>query len=212
MKNIIIIIGIGFVIIMQIFCFSQNASAEVENVKVGHGISVTKATLETRSVAEVIRKMQEIDEGLTDSTLEKFFPEQINHVNALKIILGDENHSLKRRLLAAKLLGELSSVDVTDVLVDNLVMGVKKAEEFRNLNENNFPAGFALIQIGIPSRVHLLNRIKIADDEEIIRLCVFVLMKIEDKDVARFILEREIGKETGASQREKLEKALSYLN
>jgi hypothetical protein len=69
-----------------------------------------------------------------------------------------------------------------------------------------------LIKIGRPARLPLINKIKLTRDEGMIRLCAFVLMKIEDKDVARFILEREIKKETVASQKENLEKALSYLN
>jgi hypothetical protein len=156
--------------------------------------------------------MREIETGKASSDLDFFFPEQKNYVSALKIILEDESHHLRRRLLAAKLLGEMQQGDIINILVANLGVRSEASKKISELNEDTFPVGFALISEGNFVRSQLLSIIKIAHDEEMLRLCTFVLMKIEDRDVAEFILEREIKKETVVSQKENLEKALDALN
>ncbi len=204
-KNKLILI---LLFIFAIF-FPDSSYAEVKNIKGGSVLGIGKRTINLEKQQEVLKKLffHNYEESIFN-----LFPERNEITFILKKILDSKECSLEKRITAAQVLGNLRIDDDVDILVRNLLLGYKKVEKLEELSRNNFPVGFALIDIGTPAKLHLLDAIKLTRDEETIRLCAFVLMKIEDKDVARFILEREIKKETVASQKENLEKALSYLN
>jgi len=197
-------------ILITIFLlFSGRAYGEVKNIKGGSTLGVGKRTIDTK-------KQQEIIDGLVfhnyGESVIKLFPERNEKIFILTDILKNEKFSLEKRITAAQVYGALRIDSDLNLLIDNFLMGCEKGKSFEELNDSNFPVGFSLINIGASSvRLNLLSKIKLTHDEEMIRLCAFVLMKIEDKDVARFILEREIKKETVVSQKANLEKALSYL-
>ncbi|MBU1044792.1 MAG: hypothetical protein KJ915_10400 [Candidatus Omnitrophica bacterium] len=131
----------------------------------------------------------------------------------MQIIAKEKRYSEKQRIAALKQLGFMKEGSDAYILVDNLLLGYKGSIEFKELTKSNFPVGFALIMMGSskPVRAALLAKIRFADDDEVIRLCAFVLMEIEDKDVAGFILKREIDKEKNDRQKTNLEMALSFL-
>lgn len=132
-------------------------------------------------------------------------------IEALKKILSIEDYPLKRRLIAVHLLGKLKAEEAVDVLMDNLLLSYEGDKNFEELNQDNFPVGFALIQIGIPTRQPLLNKIKITEDAEVMRLCTFVIMKTEDKEIAKVVFEKAIQQERDIKKKENLNKALTYL-
>lgn len=189
------------------------ARAEVKNIKVGGPLIIKGFTRTSpEKIQEIEKKIDLAKSNAISEIVLDIFPEKNEILWILKDIVNSEDQLLERRITAARVLGELRLDYDVHMLVNNLLLGHERVENYEELNKLNFPVGFALINIGRPARLHLINKIKVTQDDEIIRLCAFVLMKIEDKDVARFILEREIKKETVTSQREKLGKALSCLN
>ncbi|MBI4707743.1 MAG: hypothetical protein HY761_07455 [Candidatus Omnitrophica bacterium] len=181
----------------------------MRDIKGGSTIGTAKREIDQEKRERVIEilKKDNIDEMISN-----FFPRRSEVFWILLDIVKSKEESTNRRIAAARSLGELGLDHNLNVLIDNFFLGCEKGKSFEELNWSNFPVGFALIKTSASSaRLNLLNKIKLARDEEMIRLCAFVLMKIEDKDVAKFILEQEIKKETVTSQKEKLEKALFYL-
>ncbi|MFH1063424.1 MAG: hypothetical protein V1747_11165 [Candidatus Omnitrophota bacterium] len=164
------------------------------------------------TIKNLLQILDESGSKPIDKVFNEIFPSRFEAGYCLVAIAKEKKYSEKQRILAMKQLGLMREDASSNILVDNLSLGYKGPIQFEELTSSNFPVGFALIRMG-PSktiRTHLLNKITYSDDE-VIRLCAFVLMKIEDKDVAGFILKREIDKEKNAKQKANLEKALSFL-
>jgi len=199
-----------FALVTIFLLFSGRAYGEVKNIKGGSTLGVGKRVIDAKKQQEVLEELFFNNYG---ESVVKLFPERNEKIFILTDILKNEKFSLEKRITAAQVYGALRIDSDLNLLINNFLLGYEKRESFEELNGSNFPVGFALINVGTSSaRLNLLNKIKLTHDEEMIRLCAFVLMKIEDKDVAKFILEREIKKETVVSQKENLEKALEALS
>lgn len=205
MHNILIIL----VIYLCLFAvFSDFSYSEVKNIKGGSTITVMPRKTNKQEKERVLKAFEKKN---VDDIMLDIYPRRYETQNILKSIVKSKEHRVETRILAAQILGEIRLNYDVDILVKNMRLGYANSAEFTELDKFNFPVGYAIINIGIPARLHLLNEIKSSKDEEIIRLCAFVLMKIEDQDIAKVILEREIKKEEQINQKANLEKALSYL-
>ncbi|MFH1063422.1 MAG: hypothetical protein V1747_11155 [Candidatus Omnitrophota bacterium] len=211
MQNKKIVIVIASILIS--IAFNSNTFGEVKNIKVRNGLSIEGFKRSFPPESEIKEKLDIIGQEDVLEEVEYFFPSRNRVFMALEDIFKDDKQIMVRRIAAARLMGELGITSNVSILVENLLLGYKGSVEFKELNARNFPVGFALIKIGANSyvRLNLLNKIKNSYDDEMIRLCAFVLMKIEDKDVAGFILKREIDKEKDDKKKANLEKALSFL-
>ena len=166
---------------------------------------------------EVINNVQkELDDWSqksTNSILLKLFPNRSEIVSCLRIVAEGNKYSEKQRIVSMQVLGLLHERQYSYILVENLLLGYEGPIESDKLTESNFPIGFALINMGssYQMRLKLLSAIKNSYKNEKIKLCAFILMKIEDKDVAKFILNRELQREKDERIKSNLEKALSFF-
>ncbi|MBU1042918.1 MAG: hypothetical protein KJ915_00775 [Candidatus Omnitrophica bacterium] len=205
------------IFIFAYLLLAQNLYAEYDDNSVVMGGSTLESYSPDPLFEEDIQKvLQVLDKAKEKPISEVFidmFPLKSKVLKLLKNIASEEKYSEEQRISAMQILGFAREDSYAYVLFENLLLGYKDDMEFERLQVFNFPVGFALIRMG-PSktiRTQLLNKIKYSRDDEVIRLCAFVLMEIEDKDVAGFILKREIDKEKNDRQKTNLEMALSFL-
>jgi hypothetical protein len=123
---------------------------------------------------------------------------------------------LSSKHLAVAVLGELRAEEGIPVLIGNLTYRVKPV--FGGLMETRsvgaqFPAALSLARIGGPAVSAILGRLRSTEDPLERHLCVWALMAMDGRDVARFRVEKAIkgcGPYTG--WRANLEAALEYFD
>jgi len=189
--------------------FVHLAHCEVKNIIYGEGLGF--ANFEIASTEEIQNVAEKIKFNSTDTNIIDLFPEANKTKYILKKIARTKSFSEHKRIAAIQLLGKLRITFDVDILADNILLGYTKKNDSDKLNENNFPVGFALIEIGVPARKKLLQKVKTAKNDELIPLCAYVISKIEGTDVAKFIFTKAMEQEQHSKTKAKLQKALDFL-
>jgi len=134
---------------------------------------------------------------------------------------GQENGPMETRPwlsskhVAITLLGELRAEESIWVLMGNLTYRVKPL--FGGMVETvsvsgQFPAAKSLAKIGSPAVPAILNRLRRTEEPLERHLCVWILMAIDGRDVARFRVEKAIEEcRSYLPLKAKLEAALEYF-
>jgi HEAT repeat protein len=74
-----------------------------------------------------------------------------------------------------------------------------------------YPVAEALIKIGHPSIVPMIENLETSDDELVRKLSVQVILYVEDPEVTKFIIERAIKKQTDEKKQHRLQSALKFV-
>jgi hypothetical protein len=180
------------VVVLSVITLSQNGMCEVKNVGASHSI-------EGRKIKSGNDKFAPIACSYEDDEVKIFLLEMIN----------SEEEQESKRIAAARVLGKVPLGNESTILVENFLSKYENSTELKELKKVPIPVAF--IQTGIPARLSILNRIKNAQDDEEIKLYAVMLIKMEDKSIAKIILERAINQEEQENKKENLVKALAHI-
>jgi hypothetical protein len=111
------------------------------------------------------------------------------------------------------LLGKLRATEAVPLLVEHLNYGVFYKESKRlQTPEDYYPAGQALIDIGIPSLDPVVTAMTATDDATMHQLGARIIVKILGPKLAGVYLQDKIQAETEQTRRTRLQAVMAYLN
>ncbi|MFA5339958.1 MAG: hypothetical protein WC317_07430 [Candidatus Omnitrophota bacterium] len=202
----------------------------MKNIKVGVGIgeSTRAISLEDEKKSDLLEKLYYTDEPV-DQVIDKFMKQYYNHREhdfLIKICVEEvkERSSYQNSVICARLLGKFKAKEGIQALVDNILIGpfdiginpaLEKVESIK-INKDDFPAAYALMQIGKSSTNALREKIASLNGEEeeddVYRLiCLNTIKKIEGDKKAKILINNMIEKEKNLQRKQNLEKALKLF-
>jgi hypothetical protein len=107
---------------------------------------------------------------------------------------------------AMGLLGEYRAVEAVPVLVENLGLYVFYKESKRpQLPEDQYPAGGALIRIGVPALAPVTAKVMETDDENVLRLAGVVIRGVLGDELGSEFIRLRRSKEPDGNRRKRLD-------
>jgi hypothetical protein len=165
---------------------------------------------------DVFEKLQSEDTVTRDAATAEIMAarkEMLQKCEAIvKQFISDENRkgTVKTSIL---LLGKLRLQESVPFLVEHMTFAVfyKETKRLQDV-EDLYPCVEALIQIGVPSVVPVVDKTKKNKDDETVIICSStVLREVLGADIAKSYLEREIARERGAKEKEGLSRLLKAI-
>lgn len=131
----------------------------------------------------------------------------------IRTIDQDENplEFFSSTTLSMELLGDFRAVESIEALSQRITHKPALVLDEIREPEAEYPAVAALVKIGYPAIPSMISILANNEDEEVVRLCVWVIRKITDDEVTKFILQRELQKGNSPDVRERLQQAIKRL-
>jgi hypothetical protein len=117
------------------------------------------------------------------------------------------------KVYAIYMLGELRSFHAVTELIANIDLKASKVDpRLRDARWGLYPAQEALVKIGRPATSTILDKLPSEAAPLRRKLMCDVILDVEGKDVARFLLDQEKGKQADPAKRANLEAAMKLLD
>lgn len=136
-------------------------------------------------------------------------------IRELLAVFRDDGSSIKRKAYAAYYLGQMHAAEAVDSLAANITIlfPISGHLYFDEANWRGPASANALVSIGIPAIPALIRNLEESDDENVRRLSLETLSRIEgDKDVVQLHLKKALEAQKDQAKKARLEAALKTLD
>jgi HEAT repeat protein len=159
------------------------------------------------SAVDALSKGQTATDHL--AALESFRANRSTSVAQLLLLLENAKKPRSTRLTAAKMLGILRASEAVEALVASMTLTPELIDD-RSVY-GLYPCVKALAEIGKPSTPKMLANLRTSSDPTVRKLSLKVLVDVEGRETASFLLKRLLAGEEETQNRERLESVLASL-